>query len=164
MLGQRFEQYGLSMHPEKTRLLPFGRPSRGLLHGKGGATFDFLGFTVFWTRTRAKGWKPRMKTRKARLRRAFVSVADWCRRYRHQPVKVQHAALKRRLQGHMNYFGVNGNIHSIVVLIEHARRTWRKWLGRRGQRHAMSWKRFEDIERSYPLPTPRVCVQLWFAS
>jgi hypothetical protein len=164
LLGQRFQQYGLSLHPEKTRLLPFGRPPRGLLHGKGGETFDFLGFTVYWTRTRVKGWKPRFKTRKARLRRAFESVTDWCRRHRHQPVKEQHAALTRRLQGHMNYFGVNGNIHSIVVLIEHARYTWRKWLGRRGQRHAMSWTRFEDIERSYPLPTPRVCVQLWLAS
>jgi group II intron reverse transcriptase/maturase len=163
VLGQRFQRYGLKLHPEKTRLLPFGRPRRGLLKGKGGATFDFLGFTVLWTRTRTSGWKPRFKTRKARLRRAVVSVADWCRRHRHQPVKEQHAALTRRLQGHMNYFGVNGNIRSIVVLIEQARLVWRKWLGRRGQRHAMSWEKFEAIERDFPLPVPRICVQLWYA-
>lgn len=163
VLGRRFERYGLQLHPEKTRLLPFGRPKRGKTEGKGPATFDFLGFTVLWTRTRMKGWKPRFKTRKARLRRALMSVADWCRRHRHQPVKDQHAALTRRLQGHMNYFGVNGNIRALAVLKEQVRYAWRKWLGRRGQRHAMSWKRFEALERRYPLPMPRVCVQLWYA-
>jgi hypothetical protein len=72
------------------------------------ATFDLLGFTLYWRRTRAGRWMPGFKTRTARLRRAITAVADWCRSHRHESVKEQHAALTRRIKGHYNYFGVTG--------------------------------------------------------
>jgi hypothetical protein len=98
----------LKLHPDKTRLLPFRRSAKESKKGKGPVTFDFLGFTVHWRRNRKGGWVLGFKTRKARLRRAIVATNDWCRRHRHLPVKVQQAALTRRIQGHFNYFGVNG--------------------------------------------------------
>jgi group II intron reverse transcriptase/maturase len=161
VLGRRFERYGLRLHPDKTRLLPFGRPDRGDLDGKGPATFDLLGFTVHWRRTQTGRWRPSLKTRTARLRRAIQAVADWCRSHRHQPVKEQHAALTRRIEGHYNYFGVNGNLRSLRVLMRQAERAWHKWLSRRGQRQALRWKRFQDLLRVHPLPRPTVRVQLW---
>jgi RNA-directed DNA polymerase len=161
VLGRRFERFGLRLHPGKTRLLPFARPPVGQMKGKGPATFDFLGFTFFWARSRRGGWVPRLKTRKARLRRAMVSVADWCRRHRHLPVKEQHAALTRRIDGHCNYFGVNGNAGSLARLIRYAGRAWRKWLSRRSQRAYLSWPRFTDLLRDFPLPRPTIRVQLW---
>lgn len=163
VLGQRFERYGLRLHPEKTRLLPFGRPDKDDPRGKGPATFDLLGFTVYWRRTRSGAWRPSFKTRTARLRRAISAVADWCRRHRHQPVKEQRAALARRIEGHFNYFGVNGNFDSLRVLVRMAERAWHKWLGRRGQRKPLNWERFKDVLRKNPLPRPRVRVQLWIA-
>ncbi len=78
VLGQRFERYGLQLHPDKTRLWPFGRPDRDDPKGKGPATFDLLGFTLHWRRTRHALWMPSFKTRTARLRRAIMAVAGWC--------------------------------------------------------------------------------------
>jgi hypothetical protein len=163
VLGPRFERYRLRLHPEKTRLLPFGRPDKGNPGGKGPATFDLLGFTVYWRRTQSGRWRPGLKTRAARLRRAITAVTDWCRCHRHESVKEQHAALSRRIVGHFNYFGVNGNLRSLWLLAHQVERAWRKWLGRRGQRQPLSWKRFKDLLRIHPLPRPTVRVQLWMA-
>lgn len=161
VLGQRFERYGLRLHPDKTRLLPFGRPDKGQPGGKGAATFDLLGFTLYWRRTQGGTWMPSLKTRTARLRRAVTAVADWCRSHRHESVKDQHAALTRRIEGHLNYFGVNGNLRSLRMLLHQVERAWRKWLGRRGQPKPLSWKRFGDMLRRFPLPVARIRVQLW---
>jgi RNA-directed DNA polymerase len=161
VLGRRLERYGLQLHPEKTRLLPFGRPDRGDPGGKGPATFDFLGFTLYWRRTRSGRWMPSLKTRTARLRRAVTAVTDWCRSHRHESVKEQHAALTRRIVGHYNYFGVNGNLRSLQALVHQVERAWRKWLSRRGQPSPLGWKRFRDMLRLLPLPAPSIRIQLW---
>jgi RNA-directed DNA polymerase len=158
-LNERMNRYGLTLHPEKTRLLTF-RP-RGFSERRGTATFDFLGFTFYWRRTFRGKWTMSCKTRRVRLRRAITAAADWCRRHRHLPVKEQHAALTRRLQGHINYFGVNGNSRSLYQLVHEVERAWHKWLNRRSQRSRLNWERFVDLLRDYPLPRPRVVVQIW---
>jgi group II intron reverse transcriptase/maturase len=160
VLGKRFEKFGLRLHPEKTRLLPFRRPQPQRPGGKGPATFDFLGFTVYWRRSRWGTWAPSFKTRKARLQRAIRSVNVWCRSHRHEAVTEQHAALCRRLNGHLNYYGVNWNQRSLASVIRHAERAWHKWLSRRSQKR-MSWRRFKEVLRVFPLPRPTVRVQLW---
>jgi group II intron reverse transcriptase/maturase len=160
-LGPRLEHFGLTLHPDKTRLLPFRRPPRGQQGGKGRATFDFLGFTFYWRRTRTGRWRMFCKTRSASLRRITGSVYDWCRRHRHLPVKVQHQALTRRIQGHFNYFGVSGNFRSLLLVHEQAKRSWYKWLCRRSQRTRLTWERFADLLRDFPLPRPRITVRIW---
>lgn len=159
-LHRRMEKYGLTLHPEKTRLLPFSPPS-GDDDGKGSATFDLLGFTLYWRRLRRGGWAMWCRTRRARISRAIKAAADWCRRHRHLPVKEQHAALVRRVQGHINYFGVNGNVESLARVIYGVRRAWRKWLNRRSQRARVSWERFLEIEKRFPMPQPRIVVEIW---
>ena len=154
-------RFGLTLHPDKTRLLPFRRPPAGQASGKGPATFDFLGFTLYWRRTRSGRWGMTCKTRQARLRRAIQNVADWCRRHRHLPVKVQHAALTRRIQGHFNYFGVNGNSRSLSLLVEEARRAWYKWLRRRSQQAHLNWEKFGALLKRLPLPRPCITVRIW---
>jgi group II intron reverse transcriptase/maturase len=160
VLGRRFERFGLRLHPDKTRLLPFGRPDRDDPGSKGPATFDLLGFTLYWRRTRSGSWVPAFKTRKARLRRAILAAAAWCRGHRHHTVKEQHAALTRRIEGHFNYFGVSGNLRSLRRLVTQVERAWHKWLGRRGQREPLTWARFKDVLRAFPLPTPRIRIQI----
>jgi group II intron reverse transcriptase/maturase len=161
VLPKRLQRYGLTLHPDKTRLLPFQRPTLGQQGGKGPATFDFLGFTLYWRRTRGGHWRLACKTRRARLGRAIQAVYAWCRSQRHEEVAVQHAGLCSRLQGHYNYFGVNGNLKSLACLLYHARRAWYKWLSRRSQRTRWTWERFLDFLQVFPLPNPRVVVPIW---
>ena len=133
-----------------------------LVTGRRVVTFDFLGFTVYWCRTRRGSWRPGMKTRKARVQRALVTLGDWCRRHRHLPLKEQHAALSRRLRGHFQYFGVNGNARSLHRVMHRARQIWLGWLQRRSQRgHRLTWKRFDAYLKAHPLPPPQIAVGIW---
>jgi RNA-directed DNA polymerase len=161
VITKRFERYGLKLHPEKTRVVRFERPKRTDSAGKGPGTFDFLGFTHYWRRSRRGSWTPGVKTRTARVRRFITSTAAWCRRHRHEEVKEQHAALKQRITGHFNYFGVNGNVPSLMHVVRALEAVWHKWLNRRSQRSVLNWKRFKALLRDYPLPRPRTRVQLW---
>ena len=131
--------------------------------GKGPGTFDFLGFTMYWRRTRRGRWQMWCKTRSKGLRRFNRAVAEWCRCHRHLPVQDQHAALTRRLVGHFNYFGVNGNIRSLARVVYATVRVWRKWLRRRSQRTRLTWERFNQLLERFPLPRPRVVVRIWGA-
>lgn len=160
VLGKRFAKFGLELHPDKSRLLPFRRPS-DWKRGKGPATLDFLGFTLYWRKTLKGWWGLWLKTRRSRLRRALVAVADWCRRHRHLSVADQHAGLSRRLRGHFNYFGVNGNTQSMDALYWYTTRAWHKWLNRRSQRARLSWARMKALMETYPLPSPRIVVSIW---
>jgi hypothetical protein len=161
VLDKRMGRFGLALHPDKTRLLPFRRPPKSQPSGKGPATFDFVGFTFYWTRSRQGYWWMTCKTRRASLRRAKKAIYDWCRRHRHLSSKEQHAALHRRLRGHFNYFGVNGNYNSMMQLVEATKRAWYKWLRRRSQRTRLNWERFTDMLRWWPLPRPRITVRIW---
>jgi group II intron reverse transcriptase/maturase len=161
ILKRRMAEYGLRLHPEKTRLVPFRRPPRRQDGGKGPGTFDFLGFTLLWQRTRSGKWGQHFRTRKARLQRAKSALSDFCRSHRHEPIATQHASLCRRINGHFNYFGVNGNLDSLGRLVRAARRAWFKWLNRRSNRSRLNWQRFEDILRAFPLPRPSIRVQIW---
>jgi RNA-directed DNA polymerase len=160
ILEQRFKEFGLALHPRKTRSFVFRPPREG---GQGGGTtFDFLGFTLHWQRTRhGQAWRVSFKTRGARLRRAICAADEWCRRHRHDTVEEQHRALSRKLVGHYNYFGVNGNSRALQSLLYWVTRGWRKWLDRRSQRARMSWKRFYELLRARPLPAAKIKVQIW---
>jgi RNA-directed DNA polymerase len=161
VLSKRMERFGLTLHPEKTRLLDFRRPSRSRGEGKSPTSFDFLGFCWYYRRTRQGSWTVACKTRRARLARAIQRVYAWCRMNRHLPVREQHTALARRLHGHINYFGVNGNIASLQRFVRQATRSWFKWLNRRSQRARLTWERFEDLLGDLPLPKARIVVSIW---
>jgi RNA-directed DNA polymerase len=161
VLPKRMGRYGLRLHPEKTRLLDFRRPPKEQTGGKGPTSLDYLGFTVHWRRSLGGVWSIAFSTRRARFSRAVRAVSEWCRRHRHLPVAEQHVALKRRVLGHMNYFGVSGNLRSLHRLLFHVRRAWFKWLNRRSQRSRLTWRRFQAILARHPLPRPRVVVSMW---
>ena len=160
-LGRRLGRFGLRLSPGKTRLLDYRRPPRNQRGGKGPGSFDFLGFTHYWRRSRKGAWQPAWKTRKKSLRRAIISLQRWCKVNRHRPIPEQHAALTRRIQGHFNYFGVNGNHKSLSIILYRVERSWYVWLRRRSQRSRMTWERFREILRVMPLPRVRVYRNLW---
>lgn len=159
VLPKRMGKYGLTLHPDKTRLFSYKPPSGSKRSGT--STFDFLGFTCYWMRTRKAGWKMWYKTRRARLSRALQRIKEFCQRSRHRPVKEQHARLSSRLHGHFNYFAVNGNLSSLKLLQERTAEIWFKWLRRRSQRTRMTWERYNDLLKALPLPKPRILVTIW---
>lgn len=152
-LPKRFAEYGLSLHPDKTRLMPFGRPREGQ---KGPGTFDFLGFTHYWGETQAGGWTVKRKTARNRLGRAVKRIHQWLRTNRHKPVKEQWQQLCRKLRGHYNYFAIPCNGRSVTAFREQARRSWCKWLNRRSNENSMTWELFAKLELHYPLPVPTI--------
>lgn len=161
VLPKRFGKYGLRLHPEKTRLVQFRRPRRGG-GGRRGYTgdghpgsFDLLGFTHFWGKSRRGIWVVKRKTAKGRFRRALKNVAQWCRMYRHARLTDQHLMLCRKLQGHYNYYGITGNSHALVRFKFEVERIWRKWLSRRSQKGRIKWERFGKLLKVFPLPPPR---------
>ena len=154
VLDKRLGRYGLTLHPTKTRFVDF-RPKRHHSR-KGDATFDFLGFTHVWARSR-KGYPiVRRRTAKRRFARAVKSVSDWCRHNRHRPLEHQQAHLARVIRGHGNYYGIIGNSMSLSRFRHEVTRTWRKWLSRRNSKSRVTWDRMNDILRRFPLPLPRV--------
>jgi group II intron reverse transcriptase/maturase len=155
VLPKRLARFGLSLHPEKTRLVPFGRPpSRGARPKPG--TFDFLGLTHYWDRSRRGVPVVRRKTARDRFSRSLRRITQWCRRHRHLPLAEQHRQLERKLRGHYAYYGITGNHPALSRFRHETQRVWRVWLDRRSQRARMSWKRFGQLSLRYPLPLPRV--------
>ena len=156
VLPKRLGKYGLAIHPGKTRLVRFVHPWQAPHGEPGPETFDFLGFTHYWGKTRRGGWAVRRKTARDRLRRSLKRFAHWCRKNRHLKVRVQHAALVRKLKGHYGYYGIAGNSRGIRQFQFQAKKIWRKWLNRRSRRKSYNWRQFDQLMLSYPLPPARV--------
>jgi group II intron reverse transcriptase/maturase len=160
-LAERLASYGLSLHPEKTRLVEFQRPEgEGVKPG----TFDLLGFTHHWGRTRSGGWVIKRKTSNKRLRRAFKRISDWCRWHRHDPISQQHRTLTKKLRGHYAYYGITGNAKALGVIWHAVERIWQKWLSRRSQRASIPWDRFKRLLAVFPLPPPVVVHSVYRAA
>lgn len=155
VLPQRFARFGLGLHPEKTRLVPF-RPSGPKGQEGKPESFDFLGLTHYWARARRGQWAIKRKTAKRPFTRALCAINRWMCRHRHLPIKQQAEALGRMLCGHMNYYGLRGNSRSINRFHYEVRRLWRKWLSRRSQRGRLTWEAFNRLLTHYPLPPARL--------
>jgi RNA-directed DNA polymerase len=164
VLPKRLAKYGLTLHPEKTRLIDFRRPDRRVttsLDNKGDSssrpdTFDLLGFTHYWAISRKGFWVVKQKTAADRFRRALKRIAEWCRHYRHAPVREQWIALRRKLLGHLGYFAVIGNLRTLRNFRHRVCGVWRKWLNRRSQRAHMTWEVMNRLLQRYPLPQPHI--------
>ncbi len=166
VLPKRMSRYGLTVHPEKTRLIRFHPEDPDDSELTAGdcslpKTFDFLGFTHYWGRARKGGWVIKRKTARSRLKRAFQALSEWCRVNRHQPIPAQHQILKQKLQGHYGYYGITGNFFSLQEFLEGARRIWKRWLSRRRRAGPMTWKDFLLLEQRYGLPKAHVVHSLF---
>ena len=160
VLPKRFGKYGLTIHPDKTRLVPFVRPpSRPVAAGSRvvpPGSFDFLGFTHYWSRSKRGLWVVKRKTAGSRFQRALTRIAAWCRLNRHVPIGDQYRVLSQKLRGHFAYYGgVIGNVRCLHRFRYEVMRLWRKWLSRRGRRGGWPWARLNRLLRVLVLPWPR---------
>lgn len=160
VLGKRFERYNLKLNKDKTKLVYFGNeqhPKEGDSN-KYARSFDFLGFTLYWGKTRSSNWKVvKLKTSKKRFSSFIKRVKLWLKKNMHQSLKEIQMKLNLKLQGHYNYYGVTFNINSLEnVLNEIKRRLWRI-LKRRTRKDNLTAIKFTDkILANYPLAVPRI--------
>jgi len=159
VLRKRFAKYGLTLHPEKTRLMEFGRKALAKSEEAGGpkpATFDFLGFTHICKRSRRGNFTIHVRTMRKRLRRSLTKATAWCREHRHDSVDEQHEALNRKLRGHYQYYGRSTNFRSLGEFYEGVRRIWHKWLNRRTRGNTLNWLAYAQLLQRHPLLCPRL--------
>lgn len=159
VLPKRLGRYGLELHPDKTRLVAFGRPqhrphddddrnSRG--------TFDLLGFTHFWGLSRKGNWVVKRRTAKDRFARSLRRTYEWLRSKLHTKIAEYWPTLARKMRGHYQYYGIAGNSERIAAFHQQVRRLWQKVLSRRSQRARTNWGRMASLLKRYPLPPPRI--------
>jgi group II intron reverse transcriptase/maturase len=154
VLGKRLAKYGLELHAGKTRLLDF-RPTN---KGGEGETFDFLGFTHIWRKSRKGLPCVHRQTSRGRFTRAMSKIRDYCRATTSQPLQEQWQGLARRMWGHYEYYGIRGNSKAISRFACEVHRAWLKSLRRRSGHHAQqwTWERFNRMLAKLPLPRPRI--------
>jgi group II intron reverse transcriptase/maturase len=154
VLPLRFAKYGLTIHPEKTRLVDFRKPEES--SHKGDGSFTFLGFTHYWGRSRKGRWVVGRKTDKKRLCRSIQSISQWCRANRCLAVKEQRRMLAAKLRGHYAYYGITGNFRCLEQFFQRTRETWFKWLNRRSDKRSLYWWQYLRYLHLHPLPYPRI--------
>ena len=157
VIPKRFGKYGLTVHPTKTKLVPFCPPSsrtKGDNDARPG-TFDLLGFTHYWGVSLKGYWVVKLKTAKDRFTRAVRSIDKWCHDNRHLSLAEQQHKLNQKLRGHYAYYGVTGNSGSINGFRQEVENRWRKWLNRRNNIRSMHWQKFCALLRRYPLAPAR---------
>lgn len=161
VLTRRFAEHGLTLHPDKTRLIEFKRPpyppsddDRG-----SGGTFDFLGFTHRWDISSNQKWVVERQTASNRLSRALKKVTEWCKQHRHDSLIEQWKGLQRKLRGHYGYFGIIGNSNALWRFRYEVTRIWGKWLRRRSQR-STPWSRLAALLDRFELARPKHRLRL----
>ncbi len=150
-IEDRFGKYALSLHPEKTRIVPFKSPYRGArkANKRYTQTFDFLGFTYYWGMTRKGGWWVKLKTSKGKFTRGLEALSKWCKTNMHKPIREQLEGLVLKLRGHRNYFKVKNNSRAVDSFQYFAIAIWRKWLSRRSNSGYITLERMSRILQTH---------------
>ncbi len=154
VLPKRFGKYGLTVHPEKTKIVDFNRPDDK--NGNKPDSFNFLGFCHYWAKSRKGKWVIKRKTEKGRFSRVLHKMAQWCKENRHLPLKEQQTILNAKLKGHYAYYGITCNNRRLRQFFLEVNRLWHKWLNRRSNKYDLSWKRFDSICERLPLALPKI--------
>jgi group II intron reverse transcriptase/maturase len=158
VLDKRFSNHGLTLHPQKTRLVEFGRAAlkKAEWMGKAPDTFDFLGFTHVSERSRRGFYTPGVRTMKKRLKRSLKKVGQWCKKHRHDPVVDQQDTLNAKLRGHYQYYGRSSNFRALWKFFRAVQRIWHMWLNRRTRGNPMSWDTYNELLKRHPLLKPKI--------
>ena len=153
VLPRRLGKYGLTLHPEKTKLIELGEEKE-----QQSRTFDFLGFTHYMSKSR-KG-KPilKCKTSSRKFSASLKRVSEWLKVNRHVRIRELIAKLNQKLRGHYEYYGITFNSKKLRSYYEQAKRRLRKWLNRRGgKRPVWNWEKFTKLTKEWmPLIKPKI--------
>lgn len=166
-LRERFAKFDLELHPEKTRVISFGRYERenAYRQKRKANTFDFLGFTHYCSKSRKGRFMVGRKTSRERYRKRCKEMNTWLKSIRNaRKAKDWWPVLAAKLRGHYQYYGVSGNMQALNRYYTLTLRLTLKWLNRRSQHKSFSWARFLEYLKHYPLPKPRIVHNLYTLS
>lgn len=167
-LRERFSKFNLELHPEKTRVISFGKYEKenAKRQGRKPNTFDFLGFTHYCGEGRNSGrFTVGRKTSRKKFRMKCREMNLWLKGTRNSgKVKEWWPVLQAKLRGHYQYYGISGNTREMYRYYSLTVRMTLKWLNRRSQRKSFNWERFKEYLDRYPLPKPRVVHNLYTLS
>jgi len=155
----RFEKFGLILHPEKTKLVPFKRPPRGGPNES--ESWDFLGFTHYCGHSRAGKFKLKRKTSKKKYRQKVQGMKDWLRANLTTPITEVWPTLNRKLRGHYQYYGVSDNWRNLMSYRDAVQALVSHWIGRRSQRSMSRTKFYGEYLQRHPLARPRRLTNLF---
>jgi len=162
-MEERLNQFHLEVAPEKTQLFEYGQfaQSKAKSRGERAATFDFLGLTHYCSRSRdGKRFRMKRKTASKRFTAKLKGYKAWLKANRTLPTAHILKTTAAKLRGHFAYYGVTDNSRSISNFAYQVTRTLFKWLNRRGKRGCYTWDKFLKLLKLYPLPKPRILVNL----
>ncbi len=160
VLKKRLEKFALTLEPNKTRLVEFGRfaTRHAKERGKRLETVYFLGFTHYCTRNRKGNFMVGRKTEKTRLRRSITKMQITLREIRHLPIKEQVRAINSVLRGHYNYYGIAGNLKSLFKIYIKTEQYWKRMLSSRCSKGYVTWEKFQAIKGVFPLLRPKLSI------
>jgi group II intron reverse transcriptase/maturase len=159
-LVKRLEKFKLQLNEEKTKLVPFNKKeaARGIKQG----TFDFLGFTFYWGRSKMGKIIPKLRTRTKTLNAKLKKMNEWARKIRNtKPLKEIWEILKAKLRGHIQYYGVSHNAKRVTQFLNQTIKIMFKWLNRRSQKKSFTWEKFELYLAAHPLPTTKIVHRMF---
>lgn len=157
VLPKRFARYGLTIHPEKSKLIKFGQPRQGQPEKPKNDTFDFLGFTHYWAKSRRGYWVIKRRTARKRLCRSMKAIWQWCKENYHEPIREQYRMLCLKLRGHYQYYGIRSNYRQLEAVYQQVLKSWWYWLRRRNRKRDLKWDQFvQQLLVHLPLPKPRI--------
>ena len=163
----RLKQFNLEVAPEKTKQFEFGpfAQSKAKARGKRAATFDFLGFTHYCSRSRdGRRYRMKRKTVSKRFTAKLVGYKEWLKANRTLSTAQIMKTTAAKLRGHFAYYGVTDNSKSVQSFSYRVNQLLFKWLNRRGKRGCYTWEKFAKLLRIFALPSPRIQVNLLSAS
>jgi RNA-directed DNA polymerase len=164
LLRERFARYELQLHPDKTRVISFGRyeVENAKKQKRGDYTFDFLGLTHYCTKSRHGGYLVGRRTVAKRFRKKIGEMKQWLKAQRNV-LKLSELwkVIAAKLRGHYQYYGISGNYRGIYRYYHCTIRLVFKWLNRRSQRSSFNWEQFTKYLGRYPLPKPHIAHKLY---
>lgn len=159
-LPKRLAKYKLTLNEEKTKMVAFSRAK--VLKGIQQDTFDFLGFTFYWGKTRAGRIVSKLKTSGKTIKKKLEKVTEWCKTVRNKTrLKEIWGTFCAKLRGHSQYYGVSFNSKRIQKFFAEATRSFFKWMNRRSQKKSFTWEKFNKLKERYPLPRAKICHSLF---
>jgi hypothetical protein len=162
-LKERLAKFGLRLHEDKTRLIEFGRFAKSNRAERGVGrpeTFNFLGFTHYCGESRDGRFVVKRKTQRQRMIRKLRELRRETRKRMHDPVSQQQHWLSSVLRGHYAYYGITGNFRALVSFAYEVGKIWHRSLRCRSQKSGLTWQRYNELLRLFPLPNPRI-TRLW---
>jgi RNA-directed DNA polymerase len=155
-LGKRLAKFKIQLNEEKTKLVPFDK--RKVNQG----VFDFLGFTIYWGRSRGMRVIPKLKTRGKTMRAKLKKVTQWIKQERNKrPLKEIWKSFCSKMRGHVQYYGVSHNSKWVGIFLSQGKRILFKWLNRRSQRKSFTWEQFALFVQKNSMPKAKIVHRLF---